>query len=468
MKKLVSMLLSVSLVFSMMTTTFAEENSSASTAREDAIKRNMFGEVSVNDSMLINAKPENDGKIKVLLNDEYIDFTDANGNVVEPQLINDRTMVPMRKIFEVFGAEVEWDGTTETVTATKEDLKIYLTINNPIAVVEKSASGESVELDSAPVIIDGRTLVPVRFIAETLDLVVGWDGSSNTVIIIDITSLEEILATKAPTFYEYMNNEFSIPESFSTVLDLVLNIKYTNSAEKSANTNVKFDLDAILNASKTLYELDLGYKATGKGQLFEQIMKAGYDNVTIDMLLDLASEAAYMKSSLLESEIGDNWLKIEQDLSEINLIMNVNGESIFKTILKNMLSASLITVNTYSKLEDVVDMISRFVSDEYFTVTGRTTKTYKYEITMDDICDVLESIGIDFELKALVESGNIKLTEKFQNNINTAGDIEIDFVINAGTERIEVTLEGDTKVTKINKTISIDLPNEKDVVEYGM
>ena len=79
----------------------------------------------------------------VILNGEYVDFTDELGNVVEPQLINDRTMVPMRKIFEVFGANVQWDGETETVTAVTEEKVLKLQINNPVAEVISGVSGET-------------------------------------------------------------------------------------------------------------------------------------------------------------------------------------------------------------------------------------------------------------------------------------------------------------------------------------
>ena len=55
----------------------------------------------------------------VQLNGEVIDFKDENGNIVNPQIINDRTMVPLRKIFELLGCNIEWNGSTKTVIATK-------------------------------------------------------------------------------------------------------------------------------------------------------------------------------------------------------------------------------------------------------------------------------------------------------------------------------------------------------------
>ena len=59
-------------------------------------------------SVPVFAGNANTNPIQVQLDGNYIDFTDNMGNKVEPKMINSRTMVPMRKIFEVLGAEVEW------------------------------------------------------------------------------------------------------------------------------------------------------------------------------------------------------------------------------------------------------------------------------------------------------------------------------------------------------------------------
>ena len=98
---------------------------------------------------------------------------------VAPQLVNERTMVPVRAIFEALGATVEWDQQTNTVTSSKDGTVIQLTINNPIMKV----NGREVVLDTAACIIGERTLVPVRAISESFNLNVDWDGTAKTVII---------------------------------------------------------------------------------------------------------------------------------------------------------------------------------------------------------------------------------------------------------------------------------------------
>jgi len=107
-------------------------------------------------------------KIGVRLNGELIDFEN------KPVIINDRTMVPFREIFEYFEAEVEWDGKDRSVTAKREGKTVYLTIGSEDAKID----GEATKLDSPPIIIDSRTYVPLRFIAEGLDAGVSWNSQT--------------------------------------------------------------------------------------------------------------------------------------------------------------------------------------------------------------------------------------------------------------------------------------------------
>ncbi len=122
--------------------------------------------------------------ITVKLNDEAIDFTPYG---VEPQIINSRTMVPLRSIFEALKATVEWDDATKTVTSVRGDVTVKVTIGANALL----KNGESVALDSPAVIVDSRTLVPVRAISESFGCEVGWDDATKTVAIKDAASAPE-------------------------------------------------------------------------------------------------------------------------------------------------------------------------------------------------------------------------------------------------------------------------------------
>ncbi len=126
-------------------------------------------------------------EITVKLNNLKVEFSDQ-----KPVLVNNRTMVPMRAIFEKFGAEVKWDEATRSVTGTKGAMKVNLTIDQAIAF----NNGKEVTLDVPAQIIGGRTMVPLRFIGEALGAQVGWDGSTKTV---SITTNNDNMPNATPT-----------------------------------------------------------------------------------------------------------------------------------------------------------------------------------------------------------------------------------------------------------------------------
>jgi len=113
--------------------------------------------------------------IRVFINITPIEFD------VAPQIINGRAMVPMRAIFEALDCEVEWNAYTRTVTAvTQDNFTISLTIDSTIITID----GQPHEIDVPPQIIDGRTLVPTRFVAEAMGLSVSWVSERRAVVII--------------------------------------------------------------------------------------------------------------------------------------------------------------------------------------------------------------------------------------------------------------------------------------------
>ena len=98
---------------------------------------------------------------------------------VPAQIIGDRTLVPMRAIFEELGAAVEWDGETQTVAAGLAGKSITMRIGDPQIEVD----GQAVLLDVPPQIVNDRTLVPVRAVSESLGSSVEWDEGAQTVYI---------------------------------------------------------------------------------------------------------------------------------------------------------------------------------------------------------------------------------------------------------------------------------------------
>ncbi len=94
-----------------------------------------------------------------------------------PVIIHDRTLVPLRAIFEALGANVNWYDATKTVTATNGTTNISLTIGSSIMY----KNGEAILIDYAGEIINNRTMVPVRAVSEAFGAKVEWDNDNRTV-----------------------------------------------------------------------------------------------------------------------------------------------------------------------------------------------------------------------------------------------------------------------------------------------
>ncbi len=89
-----------------------------------------------------------------------------------PFIENGRTLVPLRFIGENLGADIQWEGTERRVTYTKGTKVVVLWVGRKDALV----NGQSSVLDVPPTIVNDRTVVPLRFVANALEAKVDWDG----------------------------------------------------------------------------------------------------------------------------------------------------------------------------------------------------------------------------------------------------------------------------------------------------
>ena len=101
------------------------------------------------------------------------------GRGTAPIVDNGRTLVPIRSIIEACGGTVGWNGDTQTVTLKYKNDEIKLIINSNTAYL----NGEANTLDVAPQVINGRTMLPIRFVAEGFKFEVFWDGENSVITI---------------------------------------------------------------------------------------------------------------------------------------------------------------------------------------------------------------------------------------------------------------------------------------------
>lgn len=108
---------------------------------------------------------------------------------VKPFVENETVLVPVRKTFESFGMEVTWDDETKTAFAFGKGIAIVLKLDSNKALV----MNEEVELRAPPRAVNGRLLVPLRFIGESLGGNVEWVQETKTVVIDTKTSSGQVV-----------------------------------------------------------------------------------------------------------------------------------------------------------------------------------------------------------------------------------------------------------------------------------
>lgn len=97
-----------------------------------------------------------------------------------PVMQKGSALVPLRGIFESLGASVDWNGSTQTVTATKSSTKIILKIGSK----QPTVNGTVKAIDVPGKVLKGSTMVPLRFVSEALGADVKWDGSARKITIV--------------------------------------------------------------------------------------------------------------------------------------------------------------------------------------------------------------------------------------------------------------------------------------------
>jgi len=128
------------------------------------------GEIKV-EEQVSSIQQEEPDKINILVNGNRVQSD------VSPIIVNDITLVPVRVILEQLGMQVIWDGGTSTITCIKGNFVITLKIGDHVATV----NGQMIPLSVPPIIQDGRTFIPIRFLTENLGGIASWEESSKTV-----------------------------------------------------------------------------------------------------------------------------------------------------------------------------------------------------------------------------------------------------------------------------------------------
>lgn len=248
-----------------------------------------------------------DEEIKVLLDGVQIQFD------LQPVIENERTLVPMRAIFEAMGADVEWHESTRNIKAYKRsekaliDLQILIN-SNVMKRTRFSLTGgpggagvpvEQIELDAPAKIISDLAFVPLRAISEAFDCKVDWNGETRTVNITSdktatpapVDNYTDKLMSKLPQDENYVVSPFSLKmammmatngaegETQKEILDAfdVTDINEFNTAAKKLISDLNADDKAEVNIANSLwFNKDVGGEEGDFSDTFKNIIKNNY------------------------------------------------------------------------------------------------------------------------------------------------------------------------------------------------
>ncbi len=115
---------------------------------------------------------QEDDNLNIFLNDEKLEFE------VDPVIEEGRTLVPFRKLAESIGVQVNWIAAEDKIVAESENLELTMVLGSRTAKL----NGEEVDLDVAPKVVEGRTLIPLRHFSETFDVRVEYENGQISMI----------------------------------------------------------------------------------------------------------------------------------------------------------------------------------------------------------------------------------------------------------------------------------------------
>lgn len=120
-----------------------------------------------------------------------------------PVVVSGRTLVPIRAVVEAMGGSADWNNDLKEAVLTCNDNVIKLVIDS----TEAFLNNEKKVMDTAPAVINGRTMIPLRFVAEGFKFNVDWNAESQTITITNDTSLAEKNNEKIPATNITENNK---------------------------------------------------------------------------------------------------------------------------------------------------------------------------------------------------------------------------------------------------------------------
>ncbi|NLP31407.1 MAG: copper amine oxidase N-terminal domain-containing protein [Clostridiales bacterium] len=430
--------------------------------------------------MAFAADAKDDTGIRVQYNGQYIEFTDAH-----PKLINGRTMVPFRQIFETMGAEVQYDN--GKVTTVKDDIEISFVIGGKELFITEDGETKTSNMDVAPFLDTKlkRTYVPVRFIAESMGYKVGWDNEEEVAIIIDFSEIFSNVEEDFSILAKLMTSNIDMTKPYEATgsFDMAYTINALPFVE-GMSFSINGELEGIQQGNSADLTIDLSID-TALPDLSEeemQEMEGVLDllkNIKIQTKLDGESGDMFMNSELFSIVLGvDNNTWIKMNICDIYNQMGmdirpfINAKDLkISDMLELVFALIEVDISTYEGIVKGYDELKSIVGDECFDRKVERGNTI-YSLDIDKVLDQ------EFEAELTIVEKDDSL---ISYDVNISGSIENNSLVlemNGGLYDVkmnlffglenafEMEIFVETEMVETDKELSLSLPDGANVIEF--
>ena len=244
-----------------------------------------------------------------------------------PVIVEGRTLVPLRSVFEALGATVEWDNETRSVASVKGDVTVTLAVDSK----EMTVNGTVKTLDVPAQIMNDRTMVPVRAVAEAFGANVNWDNETRTVVIKNMAEPSDTNVASEQEELENMTKTFinlSYHMNYDKLVNLVVDSSvYAEFTEKGIN-DIKSYLLSVYGSEDTGYS-DVIVDA--QAEIVASVNEAMADAMTVNVSsVEINGNSAVVKGSIeiasvegvfgdSNSLVGDVMIKAQEKLGLANV-----------------------------------------------------------------------------------------------------------------------------------------------------
>jgi hypothetical protein len=217
--------------------------------------------------------------ISVTVDGERVTFEDQG-----PVIVDDRTLVPVRGVFELMGFEVDWDPDARQATLVSDDYEVIITVGSETF----TTNDESHTLDVPAQIIGARTMLPIRAVLESVGYNVYWDHANRTVIVLSMSAMELLVK-----------------------------------AEEAMQEVGEFDSVMVMETSIEVAGMVLGMSMTGEMNVFTDPIKMrmamttvisdGVEDIEMDAYTYIFHEGDYL---VMYMHMMDEWQKLTSPFSQ--------------------------------------------------------------------------------------------------------------------------------------------------------